>query len=47
MCHPDKSWKARKLSTGHGSFPPLFLYLFFQFPGLFVLKLLYLSLLVI
>lgn len=28
MCHPDKSWKARKLSTGHGSFPPLFLYLF-------------------
>lgn len=32
MCHPDKSW-ARKLSTGHRSFPPLFLYLVSNFQG--------------
>lgn len=38
MCHPDKSWKARKLSTGHRSFPPLFLYLFFPISRTFRFK---------
>lgn len=48
MCHPDKTWEAWRLSTGHRSFPPSFNPCLFHFPGFFFLtKLLYLPLLVI